>query len=418
MNAHIITIGDEILIGQTLNTNAAYIGEELTKIQIDVIKSSVVGDNEDEILKEFKSCLNENDLVIVTGGLGPTHDDITRTCIVKFFHTELIKNKEVLDDVVSFLSKHGRQISKVNEDQALVPKIAEVIRNELGTAPGILIEKDNKIFIVMPGVPFEMHKMMESYVIPKLKDKLVDLGYSIKITTLQTTGIGESVLFEKLGDLNELLNGGKLAFLPSQFGVKLRITVREETEELANNKMSEIVQRIRGKAGRYIFSNEDEPLEEVVARLLRERGQTIAIAESCTGGYISNLLTNISGSSQYYERGIISYSNASKVEILKVNEDTISQFGAVSLEVARQMAEGIKSISGTDIGLSVTGIMGPTGAGIDKPIGLAYIGICDDKVCTAKKFNFGDDRIRNKQRAAQAALDMVRRYILGISFDE
>jgi nicotinamide-nucleotide amidase len=230
MNAHIITIGDEILIGQTLNTNAAYIGEELTKIQIDVIKSSVVGDNEDEILKEFKSCLNENDLVIVTGGLGPTHDDITRTCIVKFFHTELIKNKEVLDDVMSFLSKHGRQISKVNEDQALVPKIAEVIRNELGTAPGILIEKDNKIFVVMPGVPFEMHKMMESYVIPKLKDKLVDLGYSIKITTLQTTGIGESVLFEKLGDLNELLNGGKLAFLPSQFGVKLRITVREETE--------------------------------------------------------------------------------------------------------------------------------------------------------------------------------------------
>ena len=206
------------------------------------------------------------------------------------FQTELIKNKEVLDDVVSFLSKHGRQISKVNEDQALVPKIAEVIRNELGTAPGILIEKDNKIFIVMPGVPFEMHKMMESYVIPKLKDKLVDLGYSIKITTLQTTGIGESVLFEKLGDLNELLNGGKLAFLPSQFGVKLRITVREETEELANNKMSEIVQRIRGKAGRYIFSNEDEPLEEVVARLLRERGQTIAIAESCTGGYISNFV--------------------------------------------------------------------------------------------------------------------------------
>ena len=159
MNAHIITIGDEILIGQTLNTNAAYIGEELTKIQIDVIKSSVVGDNEDEILKEFKSCLNENDLVIVTGGLGPTHDDITRTCIVKFFHTELIKNKEVLDDVMSFLSKHGRQISKVNEDQALVPKIAEVIRNELGTAPGILIEKDNKIFVVMPGVPFEMHKI-------------------------------------------------------------------------------------------------------------------------------------------------------------------------------------------------------------------------------------------------------------------
>ncbi|HUX61745.1 MAG TPA: competence/damage-inducible protein A [Ignavibacteriaceae bacterium] len=418
MNAHIITIGDEILIGQTLNTNAAYIGEQLTKIQIDVKKSSVVADSEDAIMKEFKSCLSVNDIVIVTGGLGPTHDDITRTCIVKFFHTQLIKNKEVLDDVVSFLSKHGRQITKVNEDQALVPKIADVIRNELGTAPGIWIEKDNKIFVAMPGVPFEMHKMMQSFVIPRLKEKLVDLDYSIKISTLQTTGIGESVLFEKLGDLTELLNGGKLAFLPSQFGVKLRITVREKTEEMANNKMSEIVQNIRSKAGRYIFSNEDEPLEEVVARLLKERGQTIAIAESCTGGYISNLLTNISGSSNYYERGIISYSNASKVELLKVNEDTISQYGAVSIEVARQMAEGVKSISGTDIGLSVTGIMGPTGASDNKPIGLVYIGICDDKVCTAKKFNFGDDRIRNKQRASQAALEMVRRYILGISFDE
>lgn len=418
MNAHIITIGDEILIGQTLNTNAAYIGEQLTKIQIDVKKSSVVADNEEAIMKEFKSCLNVNDIVIVTGGLGPTHDDITRTCIVKFFHTQLIKSKEVLDDVMSFLAKRGRQITKVNEDQALVPKIADVIRNELGTAPGVWIEKDSKVFVAMPGVPFEMHKMMESFVVPKLKERFVDLGYSIIINTLQTTGIGESVLFEKLGDLTELLNGGKLAFLPSQFGVKLRITVREKTEELANNKMSEIVQGIRSKAGRYIFSNIDEPLEEVVARLLKERGQTIAISESCTGGYISNLLTNISGSSNYYERGIISYSNASKVELLKVNEDTISRYGAVSLEVARQMAEGVKSISGTDIGLSVTGIMGPTGASINKPIGLVYIGICDDKVCTAKKFNFGDDRIRNKQRAAQAALDMVRRYILGISFDE
>ncbi len=418
MNAHIVTIGDEILIGQTLNTNAAYIGEQLTKIQIDVKKSSVVADSEEAIMKEFKSCLSVNDIVFVTGGLGPTHDDITRTCIVKFFHTQLIKNKEVFDDVVSFLSKHGRQITKVNEDQALVPKIADVIRNELGTAPGIWIEKDNKIFVAMPGVPFEMHKMMQSFVIPRLKEKLFDLDYSIKISTLQTTGIGESVLFEKLGDLTELLNGGKLAFLPSQFGVKLRITVREKTEEMANNKMSEIVQSIRSKAGRYIFSNEDEPLEEVVARLLKERGQTIAIAESCTGGYISNLLTNISGSSSYYERGIISYSNASKVELLKVNEDTISQYGAVSIEVARQMAEGVKSISGTDIGLSVTGIMGPTGASDNKPIGLVYIGICDDKVCTAKKFNFGDDRIRNKQRASQAALEMVRRYILGISFDE
>jgi nicotinamide-nucleotide amidase len=194
--------------------------------------------------------------------------------------------------------------------------------------------------------------------------------------------------------------------------------VKEENSELANNKLVEIEQKIRNKIGRYIYSKKDETLEQVVARLLGERGLTLAIAESCTGGHISNLLTNISGSSKYFDRGIISYSNASKVEILRVNEDTITEYGSVSLEVSRQMAEGVKSTSGTDLGLAVTGIMGPTGAGTDKPVGLVFIGLCDDKVCTAKKFNFGDDRSLNKQRTAQAALDMLRRYLLGIPFDE
>jgi len=418
MNAHIITIGDEILIGQTINTNAAFIGEKLSAIQVNVRKSSTVPDDEDEILKEFKLCLNENDLVVVTGGLGPTHDDITRTCIVKFFHTELIRNDEVLDDVKNFFKKRGRKLTKINEDQALVPKNAKIIRNEMGTAPGIWIEKDDKIFVVMPGVPFEMKAMMNNYIIPGLQEKIINKDSFVKRGNLLTTGIPESMLFERLGNLEELLGGAKLAFLPSQFGVKLRVTVNEINEETATNKLSEIEQKIRSKVGRFIYSKQDEPLEFAVARMLFERGLTIAVAESCTGGLISNLLTNISGSSKYYERGLISYSNASKVEILKVSEDTIMQNGAVSLEVARQMAEGIKSISGTDLGLSITGIMGPTGGSSEKPVGLAYIGICDDKVCTAKKFQFGDDRFLNKQRAAQAALDMVRRYLLGIPFDE
>lgn len=418
MNAHIITIGDEILIGQTLNTNAAFIGEHLTNIQINLRKSSVVGDKEEDVLKEFKECMNENDLVIVTGGLGPTHDDITRKCIVKFFHTELIQNKEVLEDIKNLLLKRGIKLTKINEDQSLVPKIAKIIRNELGTAPGMWIEKDSKIFVVMPGVPYEMSTMMESYVIPELNKKIGKLEFTEKRQTLLTTGIPESLLYEKLGDINELLKDARLAFLPSQFGVKIRITVKEENSELANNKLVEIEQKIRNKIGRYIYSKKDETLEQVVARLLGERGLTLAIAESCTGGHISNLLTNISGSSKYFDRGIISYSNASKVEILRVNEDTITEYGSVSLEVSRQMAEGVKSTSGTDLGLAVTGIMGPTGAGTDKPVGLVFIGLCDDKVCTAKKFNFGDDRSLNKQRTAQAALDMLRRYLLGIPFDE
>ncbi len=418
MNAHIITIGDEILIGQTINTNAAFIGEQLTNISINVGKTSVVPDDEDSILKEFKSCLDENDIVIVTGGLGPTHDDITRKCVVKFFHTELVPDQEVLEDVKNFFKKRGRQLTKVNEDQALVPKVAEAIRNSRGTAPGIWIEKDNKVFAVLPGVPHEMSEMVKLFIIPRLQEKTPEKDFFIKRINLLTTGIPESALFEKLGDIEELLKGAKLAFLPSQFGVKLRVTVQDKDEETAKNKLGEIEQKIRSKAGRFIYSQQEENLENVVARILTERELTIAIAESCTGGLISNMLTNISGSSKFFERGAITYSNASKVELLKVNEDTLAEFGAVSLEIARQMAEGIRAISGTDLGLAVTGIMGPTGASSDKPVGLVYIGFCDEKVCTAKKFQFGEDRLLNKQRTAQAAIEMVRRSLLGIPFDD
>jgi nicotinamide-nucleotide amidase len=418
MNAHIITIGDEILIGQTLNTNAAYIGSRLIELSIDIKKTSVVGDNEQQILNEFKECFNENDLVIVTGGLGPTHDDITRNCIVKFFNTALVLNEDVLKDVKSIFSKRGRQVTKLNEDQALVPKNAKVIRNKLGTAPGVWIEKDNKIFVVMPGVPFEMQEMMSSYVMPNLKEKLGEPEFVTTRLVLQTTGIPESFLFERLGNIDELLNGAEMAFLPSQFGVKLRITVKDKTTEAANNRLTEIEQKIRNKVGRFVYAQGEETLEEVVGRLLKERELSIAVAESCTGGNIANLLTNISGSSDYFERGVVSYSNGSKVEMLQVDEDIIQKYGAVSPEVAEQMSKGIKSISGTDLGLSITGILGPTGATPGKPIGLVYISICDINSCIIRKFLFGEDRLLNKQRATQAALDMIRKHILGIQQDD
>lgn len=418
MDAHIITIGDEILIGQTLNTNAGYIGEKLSDAQVFVKKSSVVADDEEEVLKEFGACWENNDLIVVTGGLGPTHDDITRQCVVKFFNTGLVQSKEVLEDIHTLFKVRGRKVTKVNEGQALVPKIATVMRNSRGTAPGFWIEQENKIFVVMPGVPYEMQEMMTSFVLPSLKERLIDNKIYTVRKTLQTTGIPESQLFEKLGNLDEMLQGAKLAFLPSQYGVKLRITSKAKDEETARNKLGEVEQKIRAKAGRFIFSRENELLEEVIARLLKERGLTIAIAESCTGGNLSNLLTNVPGSSAFFERGIVSYSNASKVEILRVNEDTIAEHGAVSLEVARQMAEGIKSISGTDLGIAITGILGPTGATTGKPVGLVFIGLCDDKVCTAKEFYFGNDRILNKQKATQAALDMIRRTLLGISLDD
>ncbi|MEG8947327.1 competence/damage-inducible protein A [Rosettibacter firmus] len=418
MNAYLITIGDEILIGQVLNTNAAYLGEQLIKNGIKVIGSSVLPDDESKILKEFKRVFKLSDIIIVTGGLGPTHDDVTRKCIVEFFETELILNEEVLNDIKKFFEVRGRELTKINEEQALVPKIAEPIRNTRGTAPGIWIEKDNKIFIAMPGVPYEMKNMMETYVLPKLINKLEHKGTIILTRNLLTTGIPESTLFSKLGNIDELLNGAKLAFLPNQFGVRLRITVEEKEQQKAISKLEEVEQKIRSIIGKYIYGKDDDTLEGVVAKLLIDRGLKLAVAESCTGGLITHRLTNISGSSNFLERGVIAYSNAAKVEILKVDEDIISKYGAVSLEVARQMAEGVKSISGTDIGLSTTGIMGPTGATPTKPVGLVYIGICDDKICTAKEFRFGDDRILNKDRTSQAALEMLRRYLLGISYDD
>lgn len=418
MKAQILTIGDEILIGQTINTNAAFIGEALINLSVAITKSVTVGDEESAILDQFDSALKENDLVIVTGGLGPTHDDITKACVVKYFNTELVLDDEVMEDVKAYFKRRNMEMAKVNEGQALVPKAAKTIRNGNGTAPGIWIEQNEKIMVVMPGVPFEMKEMMRTYVIPKIAEKTSAGNIVIRRTTLLTTGIGESLLFEKVGDINELLQGAKLAFLPSQFGVKMRITVTEKTDKEAKNKLDEIEQKLRSKIGRYIFGRDEETLEEVVARLLEERGFTLAVAESCTGGMIANMLTNVNGSSKFFERGVVSYSNGSKVELLKVDEEMITKNGAVSFQVARQMAEGIKAVSGTDIGLSVTGIMGPTGAVGDKPVGLAFIGICDDKVCTAKKVIFGSNRLINKERTAQAALDVLRKHILGISIDD
>ncbi len=418
MKAQIITVGDEILIGQTINTNSSFIGEKLTDINVKINRITTVGDNEEMMLNVFTEAFANNDLVLVTGGLGPTHDDITRRAITKFFDTELVLNNEVLGDIADIFQKRGREVSPSNKDQAFVPKIAEVIRNPRGTAPGTWIEKDGKIFVSMPGVPYEMQGMIEDFVIPRLIEKLGDKTKRRVVTNLLTTGIPESILYERLGNLDEMLKGAGLAFLPDQYGVKMRLTVIGESEEDAQNKITEVEQQIRAKVGRYIYGRNDDHLEEVVGKLLTDRGLTISAAESCTGGLISSRLTNVSGSSEYFERAFVTYSNGAKVEHLNVDEDLLHKFGAVSLEVARLMAQGVKSVSGTDIGLSVTGIMGPTGATPDKPVGLVYIGICDDKICTAREFRFGEDRLRNKERTSQAALDMLRRNLLGIPYEE
>jgi len=418
MKAYLISIGDELLIGQTINSNVAFIGAQLSDNNISIIKSSVISDDIKMIINEINLAVSQADLVICTGGLGPTIDDVTRSAVVQYFNTELIFNEQVLEDIKSMFERRGRELKDAHRDQAMVPKNATIIRNENGTAPGYWIEVNNKIVIVMPGVPYEMKVMVTNFIIPKLVNYVGKPKEFIKKITLQTTGLPESLLAEKLGDLNELLGEAKLAFLPNQYGVRLRVTAKSDEEEKANNLLSEVEQKIRSKIGRYIYGRGQEKLEEVVGRLLKERELRIATAESCTGGGLGNRITNINGSSAYFERGVITYSNAAKVELLKVNEDVMAEKGAVSAEIAMQMAEGIKSISGCDIGISLTGIMGPTGGATDKPVGTVYIGFCDDKLCTAKRFQFGEERILNKNRATQAALEMIRRSLLGIPFDE
>jgi nicotinamide-nucleotide amidase len=417
MKAYIINIGDEILIGQTINTNAAYIGSVLTDNHIEIKGITVVEDDINEIISELDRCWKKTNVIIVTGGLGPTHDDVTVHAVSKFFNSELVLNPEVLQDIKNRFKKLNRHMAKVNENQALVPKVAQVIRNEFGTAPGTCIEKESKLFFSLPGVPHEMKSMMQNYVIPKLLSFNPTIDYYKMKTTLLSTGIGESLLYSKMEEVVNNLNGARLAFLPSEYGTKIRISASEKTKDEALNKIQEIEQKIRALVGRYIYGKDDEELSELVGRLLNERGLRISIAESCTGGNISNLITNFNGSSNYFERGVVVYSNASKVELLHVDEDVILKHGAVSAEVAVQMAKGIRAISGSDIGLGITGILGPTGGSIEKPIGTVFISICDSQNSFVQKFNFGDDRKINKTRASQAALDYVRKYLLGIEFE-
>jgi len=417
MKAHILTIGDELLIGQVLNTNVAYIGEKLTRLQIKVNSTSAIPDDEESILREFKRTLASNDLVLVTGGLGPTHDDITRKCIVEYFETELVEDPEILSDVNAFFEARGRTLTLTNRLQALVPRIATPIRNLKGTAPGLWIEKGKKQIICLPGVPFEMKYMMDNFILPKLEEKLEHKTF-MAIRYLLTTGIAESTLFDQLGNIEELLNGAKLAFLPSPYGVRLRLTVEGTSEKIVHEKIDELEQKIRVHAGRYIFGTEDDTLEGVIAKLLIERGLKVAVAESCTGGLINHRLTNISGSSHFLDIGIVAYSDNIKIKMLNVKKEVIRKYGSVSLEVARQMSDGIRIISGANIGISVTGIMGPTGATPTKPLGLVYVSVCDEWVCRAKVFRFGDDRLLNKERTSQAALEMLRRHLLGIYDDD
>jgi nicotinamide-nucleotide amidase len=416
MISEIITIGDELLIGQVINTNQAFISDKFNSVGIFTEQMVTVGDVEQKILHAFESAWKKYDVVAVTGGLGPTHDDITRACVCNFFQTDLIVDTLSLENVHNIFSRWGAPITKINEEQALVPRGCTVIHNRLGTAPGYFFERDGKYFIVMPGVPYEMKGMMETFVIPFFEKRTADLV--IRYRTLKTTGIAESFLAEQIGDVNNLFppnSGTSLAYLPSSAGVRLRITVRAKTIDEAEHRLQDVEEKIQSKIEKFIYATGDAELENVIGSILTENKLTFAIAESCTGGLIADRITNVPGSSNYFERGIITYSNTSKTQELGVSELLIQQHGAVSKEVAEAMAAGVREKSNTDIGISTTGIAGPTGATADKPLGLVWIGYSDAETTFAIQFIFNGERRIVKERASQAALELLRRKLLKIS---
>jgi nicotinamide-nucleotide amidase len=410
MTAEILTIGDELLIGQVVNTNQAYIAEQLNLINIQVARMTTVGDGMEEILQEFGKAWESSDVVIVTGGLGPTHDDITKKSVCKFFDSDLVSNDDVRKHIQQLWALRNMKWTASSDEQTMVPRKAELIENPVGTAAGFLFKNGLKRFIVLPGVPYEMKEMIDRSVIPLLAP-IAD-GMCLRHRTLRTTGIAESVLAERLGDIDTLLGGAKLAFLPAPTGVRLRITVLDATPEDAERRVREVEQRIRDRADRFIYGVEKEELEEVLGRILSERKLTIAVAESCTGGFILNKLTNVSGSSAYVERGVVTYSNRSKIELLGVSDELIRMHGAVSKEVAEAMATGIRRVAGTDIGLSTTGIAGPTGGTDEKPVGLVWIGYASKGETVAVEHHSGGSRALIKERSSQTALELVRRRLL------
>lgn len=409
MNAEILSIGDELLIGQVTNTNATYLGEQLSLLGITVRRITTIGDNIDTLQQEFRRAWQDHDIVISTGGLGPTHDDVTREAFSNVFHMPLVEHDLVLDDITRFLSERRRPVTAANRDQAMVPAGAEIIRNRNGTAPGYYIHQDMKHFFVVPGVPHEMTGMVASFILPRLLKSFRNARAS---TTVLTTGIPESTLAELLGEFQSHCDGCSVAYLPSTLGVRVRLTAIDPDQERAAERIAAMQAHINERAGEFVFGTDHDRLEAVVLNLLTDTGKSIAVAESCTGGLITDRITDVPGSSRCFDRGVVAYSNKSKIETLGVDPRIIETHGAVSRQTAEAMAAGVRRLAGSSIGISTTGIAGPDGGTTSKPVGLVWIGIAEDAGTQAFEYYFGNDRIRCKQRSTQAALDTVRRALL------
>lgn len=416
MKSIILTIGDELLIGQVVNTNATWLGEQLTLHGIDVLRADTVGDEIDQIEAALARAFDEADLVITTGGLGPTHDDVTKTAVAQFFGVPFRFDEEVFARIEARFTARGVPMPESNRSQAMIPAGFEVLPNPVGTAPGLWfsgeVDGRERMLAVLQGVPHEMKTLFQREVLPRLNGR--DGLRAIAHRTLLTAGIGESMLQERIGDLSDLLGQDlRLAYLPGGGTVRLRLTAYGDNAAIVAARLDALEARLRERAGKYIFGTGDETLEAVVGRMLVERGMTIALAESCTGGRVADRLTNVSGASTYVLGAVVAYCNSVKTRLLDVDPVVLEQEGAVSETVARQMARGIRERVGASIGVSTTGIAGPTGGTPDKPVGTVWIGYADAHGEHAVLRRFFDDRILNKELTATAVLDLIRRFLAG-----
>lgn len=413
MNSELITIGDELLIGQVIDTNSAFIAQRLNEIGIRVIRRTAVGDIPDDILGAIADASMRASVIIITGGLGPTKDDMTKQVLCDYFGTKLRFDEGSFHDIQELFRTRGKEITELNRSQAELPGSCIPLSNKMGTAPGMWFEHNDKIYVSLPGVPYEMEYLMKEHVIPKLKQKFhLDSVFHL---TILTTGLAESVLADKIKDWeNALPSCFKLAYLPSPGMVRLRLTSGGLPYKELESQAWSAVQELKKIIGNNIFGYGDEKLQEVVGKILAEKELTIAVAESCTGGYLSHLFTSVPGSSAYFSGGVIAYDNRIKMEELSVDSAILEKYGAVSEETVIAMATNVRAKLGTDYSISVSGIAGPSGGSDEKPVGLVWIALAGKKGVKARKFQFGKNRILNITLAANSALEMLRRALTGV----
>lgn len=416
MTASIITIGDELLIGQVVDTNSAWLGQEMSKLGVKICLRLAVGDDKNEIVKALDIAKKKSEIIFITGGLGPTKDDLTKEVLCAYFGCKLMIHDEVLADIKKFFSRRKKPMIESNTKQAEVPDCCTPIRNLLGTAPGMWFERENKIFVSMPGVPFEMKAMMTNTVIPMLRKKFS--FPSIVHRTILTAGIGESFLAEKISQWeNSLPHHLKLAYLPSLSQVRLRISGYGNEELPLRAEIKEQEEKLLPLIDKYVFGFDEDTLEKVVGDLLKKKNATLSTAESCTGGYIAHKITSVPGSSAYFKGSVVSYANEVKENFLGVKKESLEKSGAVSEPVVTEMATGILQKMKTDFSIAVSGIAGPDGGTQEKPVGTVWMAVgTRDKVYT-KLFQFDRDRMMNIEMTGMAALNTLR-LILSEKFEK